>query len=179
MLSKDLKGMIFLVQELELTFCLLLTHFLHKCGPSWFSGVDKKQLGGNSYRNRRSGKSQAKQHEEWNRFLGRFNIRHAKTPVIAAKSRVHRLEDIREFKEIQADHWRCQYRQLRTKDIEDQFILMDRSSIQSIHLEVGNKRIFPVLSPLLANYRVKIIHKYYRFCLRNVCPSHPPWSAGC
>lgn len=62
------------------------------------------QLGSSSYRNCRTCKSQAKQHEEWNCLLGGFNVGHAKTPVIAAESGVHRFEDIREFKEIQANH---------------------------------------------------------------------------
>lgn len=87
-------------------------------------------FGGNSYRNCRSSKSQAKQHEEWNCLLGWFNVRHAKTPIIAAKSRVYRFEDICEFEEIEANHRWCQYRQLRMKDKEDQFILPD---IQAIH----------------------------------------------
>ena len=125
------------------------------------------QFGGNSYRDCRSSKSQAKQHEERNCLLGGFNVWHAKTPVIAAESRVHGFEDIREFKEIQANHRWCQYRQLRMKDREDQFIFLHRSYIESVHLEIRNTSVFHFLLPLLSDLRIKIIHTYYCFCLQN------------
>lgn len=135
------------------------------------------QFGGNSYRNCRSGESQAKQHEEWNCLLCGFNVWHAKTPVIAAESRVHRFEDICEFQEIQANHRWCQYRQLRMKDIGDQFILIHRSYTESVHLEIRN--MYFSLSPLLSALRIKIIHTYYCFCLQNKAPIHPPLSPAC
>jgi hypothetical protein len=48
---------------------------------------------------------------------------------------MHRLEDIRELQEVQANHGRCQYRQLRRKD-SDQGVLIDGRYIESAHLEL-------------------------------------------
>lgn len=139
----------------------------------------KTQFEGNSYRNCRPSKSQAKQHKEWDCLLGWFNVRHAKTPVIAAKSRMHRFEDICELKEVQANHRWCQYRQLRIEDKEDHFILRYRPCIESVQLEIRNNYIFLLFSQLLSSLRVKIIRKYYCFHLQNISPIHPPESPAC
>lgn len=113
--------------------CLLLTHLRHQRGPPQFSGSDRQtQFGGSSYRNCRPGKSQAEQHEERNSLLGGFDVRHAEAAVIAAESRVRRLEDIREFEEIQADHGWRQNRQLRGRHTEERVILPHTSQNPNI-----------------------------------------------
>lgn len=154
---------------------------MHSCLVFWHW---QAQFGGNSYRNCRSSKSQAKQHKEWNCLLGGFNIRHAKTAVIAAESRVHRFEDICEFEEVQADHRWCQYRQLGMKDIEDRFILRHMSDIESVHLEVGNKYIFPLFhssSPisLLKSFISTIIASAFKIYLQFIHLSHQPAMSPC
>ena len=110
--SSSWRVRVYLFPSLSLPWTLKL----HKLYHLLFSGTEQYNLRLSSYRNCRSSKSQAKQHKEWYGLLGWLNVRHAKTPIIATESRVHRFEDICEFQEVEANHWWCQYRQLRVKD---------------------------------------------------------------